>query len=119
MRISPTGKELNEASVTYIVTTAGKATLPTVSLWRIMHRRWDVENKIFHDLKTYWGFGHSFHHEENAFMAIRWLIVLAFNLYNLFYHRRISCNRSFTKKTLTLELLIGFYMLEKPLLEPG
>jgi len=119
MRISPTGKELNEASVTYIVTTAGKATLPTVSLWRIMHRRWDVENKIFHDLKTYWGFGHSFHHEENAFMAMRWIVVLAFNLYNLFYHRRISCNRGFTKKSLTLELLIGFYMLEKPLLEPG
>ncbi len=31
--------------------------MPTVSLWRIMHRRWDFKDKTFHDLKTYRGFG--------------------------------------------------------------
>ncbi len=120
-RISVTGEELNEKQVTHIVTTAVKATLPTVSLWRIMHRRWDIENKIFHDLKTYWGFGHSFHHEENAFMVMRWLIVLAFNFFNLFCYRRISqyLKKGFSKKSLAWELLIGLYALEKPLLDPG
>jgi hypothetical protein len=56
------------------VTTADKATLPTETVWRILHRRWDIENKIFHDLKKFWGFGHNYHHESEAFMAILWLI---------------------------------------------
>lgn len=120
-RISVTGEELNGRTVTHIVTTAGKATLPTASLWRIMHRRWDVENKTFHNLKTYWGFKHSFHHEENAFMVMRWLIVLAFNLFNLFYHRRISqyLKKGFSKKVLTFELVVGLCLLDQTLLEPG
>jgi len=120
-RISVTGENLSEKTVTHIVTTASKATLPTASLWRIMHRRWDVENKVFHDLKTYWGFKHSFHHKENAFMAMRWLIVLAFNLFNLFYHRRInrSGREGLAKKHLRQELLIGFCLIDGPVLEPG
>lgn len=120
-RISIAGEILGGKTVTHIVTTASKATLPTISLWRIMHRRWDIENKVFHDLKTYWGFKHSFHHEENAFMAMRWLIVLAFNLFNLFYHRRIShtYRKGSSKKYLRQELLIGFYLIDCPVLEPG
>lgn len=120
-RISMAGEILGEKTVTHIVTTASKTTLPTVSLWRIMHRRWDIENKVFHDLKTYWGFKHSFHHQENAFMAMRWLIVLAFNLFNLFYHRRIShtYRKGSSKKYLRQELLIGFYLIDLPILEPG
>ena len=120
-RISVTGEILSDKTVTHIVTTASKSTLPTGSLWRVMHRRWDIENKIFHNLKTYWGFNHSFHHEENAFMAMRWLIVLAFNLFNLFYHRRISRNNrnKLTKKYLKQELMIGFYFIDGPTLEPG
>ena len=120
-RISVTGEILSEKKVTHIVTTASKTTLPTKSLWRIMHRRWDIENKIFHDLKTYWGFKHSFHHQENAFMAMRWLIVLAFNLFNLFYHRRISRygRKGLSKKHLRQELFIGFYLIDGPVLEPG
>jgi hypothetical protein len=120
-RLSVTGEILNEKTVTHIVTTASKTTLPTKSLWRIMHRRWDIENKIFHDLKTYWGFKHSFHHKENAFMAMRWLIVLAFNLFNLFYYRRISHSgrKGLAKKHLRQELLIGFYLIDGPVFEPG
>lgn len=120
-RISITGEILADKTVTHIVTTASKSTLPTISLWRIMHRRWDIENKTFHDLKTYWGFKHSFHHQENAFMAMRWLIVIAFNLFNLFYHRRVShaYRKGASKKYLRQELLIGFYLIERPILDPG
>lgn len=120
-RISASGKELDKPVVTHLVTTAGKATLPTATLWRIMHRRWDVENKTFHDLKTYWGFGHSYHHEENAFMVMRWLTVLAYNLFNLFYYRRMHqyYAKGLSKKVLRWELLVGLSCLEQPLLEPG
>lgn len=120
-RLSMNGEILGEKNLTHIVTTASKTTLPTISLWRIMHRRWDIENKTFHDLKTYWGFKHSFHHKENAFMAMRYLIVLAFNLFNLFYHRRISSigRNGLSKKHLRQELLIGFYLIKGPILEPG
>jgi hypothetical protein len=120
-RLSMNGEISGEKNLTHIVTSAGKTTLPTISLWRIMHRRWDIENKVFHDLKTYWGYKHSFHHEENAFIAMRWLIVLAFNLFGLFYHRRISQSgrRSLSKKHLRHELLIGFYLIDLPILEPG
>ncbi|HHU31958.1 MAG TPA: transposase, partial [Clostridia bacterium] len=50
-------------------------------VWRILHRRWDIENKVFHDLKVYWGFGHNYHHKGEAFMAMRWLTVIAMNLF--------------------------------------
>ena len=116
-RVDNSGNPLNEPQVAYIIVTAGKDIISTETIWRILHRRWDIENKIFHDLKKYWSFGHDFHHEENAFLAMRWLIVIAVNLFILFYYRRLSgYARKYTQKGLVFELLFTFYTVEVPIL---
>lgn len=120
-RIDRNKIELGEPVVTYLVTTADKVTLPTESAWRILHRRWDIENKVFHDLKVYWGFGHNYHHDEEAFMAMRWLTVIARNLFYLFYYRRLHCyyTKGISKKVLKFELAHSFILLEQPVWGPG
>ena len=120
-RIYRTGNKLCEPLVTYLVTTAGKATLPTESAWRILHRRWDIENKTFYGLKEYWGFGRNYHHDAEAFMAMLWLTLIAANLFYLFYYRRM--HRYFAKglsmKLLRHELFVGFAYLKWPIWDPG
>lgn len=120
-KISSQGKNLDEPVITYLVTTADKSTLPTETVWRILHRRWDIENKVFHDLKVYWGFGHNYHHKGEAFMAMRWLMVIAMNLFYLFYYRRMHhyCIKGLSKKLLILELAFSFGCLEHSIWEPG
>ena len=72
-RISHSGKVLSKPVITDLVTTADEATVPSETLWRILHRRWDVENKVFHDLKKFWGFGHNYHHDSTAFMVMLYM----------------------------------------------
>ena len=81
-------KVLSEPVVTHLVTTADDATVPTKKLWRILHRRWDIESKVFHDLKKFWDLGHNYHHDPAAFMVMLLLAVMAMSLTLLFYHRR-------------------------------
>ncbi|NLB51769.1 MAG: transposase [Syntrophomonadaceae bacterium] len=89
-RVDHCGNALNEPQITYIIVTAGKDIISAETVWRILHRRWDIENKTFHDLKKYWSFGHDFHHEDNAFLVMRWIIAIAANLFMLFLFRRLS-----------------------------
>ena len=91
-RVNRKGQPLDEPLITYLITTAGKEVITTETLWRILHRRWDVENKTFHGLKKYWSFGHDFHHEDNAFLVMRWLIVIAVNLFLLFFFRHLRAH---------------------------
>jgi hypothetical protein len=51
---------------------------------RIIHKRWDIENCAFHQLKTYWNINHCFVHQPNAIVAILWLILIVFNLFHIF-----------------------------------
>jgi hypothetical protein len=120
-RVSHTGNILSEPVVTHLVTTADEATVPTETLWRILHRRWDIENKVFHDLKKYWGFGHNYHHDSTAFMVMLQLALIAMNLTFLFYHRRLP--DSFKKQNSLLSLRemikITFCFVSRELWDPG
>lgn len=120
-RVNHRLEALDDPLITFVVTTAGKDTVPAETLWRILHRRWDIENKTFHDLKTYWGFGHGYHHEEEAFMAMRWLIVIAVNLFNLFYYRRLHhyYSSKVSKKTLIWEIAVSLCFVETSFFGPG
>lgn len=117
-RVDNCGNPLNRPQFTNIIVTAGRDTISAETVWRILHRRWDIENKIVHDLKKYWSFGHDFHHEENAFLAMRWLIIIAVNLFMLFLFRRLSgYARNYTQKGLASTLFCTFITVEVPLLD--
>jgi len=120
-RVSHTGKVLSEPVVTHLVTTADESTVPTETLWRILHRRWDVENKVFHDLKKHWGFGHNYHHDPTAFMVMLYLAVIVMNLTFLFYHRRLPAFFKRQNSLLSLREMIkmSFWSVSKELWDPG
>nr|WP_268064296.1 transposase [Clostridium estertheticum] len=60
-----------------------------------MHKRWDIENNAFHQLKTEWHLDHCFLHGPTGVETVLMFIIIAFNLMQLYFFK---CIRSFTKK---------------------
>ena len=54
-------------------------------LWEMMHRRWDIEENGFHQLKTYY---HAKHCCRDAVETIFNLIIIGFNVRELYLYRR-------------------------------
>lgn len=65
-------------------------------LWEMMHKRWDIEENGFHQLKTYYHAKHCYCHR--AIEVIFELMIIGFNLRELYLYRRI---RGFAKSGIT------------------
>jgi hypothetical protein len=94
-----TGK--TEQKEIWIITTAKHVELET--LWKIIHARWGIENNIFHQLKTEWHMDHCFIHDETGIEAALMFMIVAFNLMQLFFFRRLKDFRE--KKLLQVEVI--------------
>ena len=82
------GKIAEETVTEYhIVTTVPKAIMKADIVWQIMHRRWDMENNIFCDLKQNWGFRHCYTHDPKAIEVWYIIFCIAVNLMMLFLFR--------------------------------
>lgn len=68
------------------------------TVWLIMHKRWDIENNGFRMLKTYFHADHCYVHGEGADENILALILIAFNLMELFMFRRLKNFRELVKR---------------------
>ncbi|TEB05772.1 Transposase DDE domain protein [Pelotomaculum schinkii] len=64
----------------------------------IIHRRWDIENTLFHELKGNWNMEHCYIHQEIAFQVILWIMFLAVNLLWLFLHRNRRKDSGFSAR---------------------
>jgi hypothetical protein len=53
-------------------------------IWRIGHQRWGVENHAFNELTQHYHLTHCLHHAPVAVMAWLLILVLGFNLFELF-----------------------------------
>ena len=53
-------------------------------IWRIGHQRWGVENHAFNELTQHYHLTHCPHHEPVAILAWLLILVLGFNLFELF-----------------------------------
>jgi len=80
-------KSNGERSQVLIVTTAMDMSLKTV--YKIMKARWNIENRVFNNLKNHANLNHSFVHGGNAVEAILYLMFIASNLFQLFKTRRL------------------------------
>ncbi|WP_408645719.1 transposase, partial [Syntrophaceticus schinkii] len=58
-----------------VATTLSKNEAPPELIREIIHRRWEIENTGYHELKGNWNMGHCFIHQEVAFQVILWFIV--------------------------------------------
>ena len=77
----------------WIITTDKITSVET--LWKVMHKRWDIENNAFHQLKTEWYLDHCFLHSPTGVETVLMFIIIAFNLMQLYFFR---CIRGFRKK---------------------
>jgi hypothetical protein len=93
-----------------IVTTCLEMELRT--LFKIIRARQEIENSIFHNLKTECGLEHCFVHGGNAIEAVLCLMFIASNFIQLFYHRRIKKSLN-TQVELVRQLTKGLYLLRR------
>ncbi len=93
-----------------IVTTCMEMEL--ITLFRIIRARQNIENSIFHNLKTECGLEHCYVHGGNSIEAVLCLIFITSNFIQLFYHRRIKKSVQ-TQVELVRLLLKGLYLLKK------
>ena len=77
------GKE--SISWMWLVTTSRE--IPYKILWKIMHKRWDIEENAFHQLKTYYHAKHCYCHE--GLDVVFYLMIIAFNIREMYLYRRI------------------------------
>lgn len=66
------------------VTTIPQKVIPTKIFIDIGHRRWDIENKAFNELATYWHADHVYKHAIGAIEAFWLITMLAYNLFHAF-----------------------------------
>ena len=98
------------------VTTLPEAQLGTRLLWYIAHRRWEIENDLFHTLVTYWSLDHCFKHEPTAILNFVLTLFIAFMLLQSFYYGNLKRQRRLhlTLIGLATELHLGLVVMEIP-----
>lgn len=79
-----TGEKEDCVSEWLWVTTLPKQWVPTETFVRIGHARWDIENKAFNELTTYWHADHVYKHTVGAIEAFWLITMLAYNLFHAF-----------------------------------
>lgn len=84
------GTWISDEPVEYhIATSVSRTEMPAHAIWLIMHRRWDIENSAFNDLKANWNFDHCYSHDPRTIEMIYALVTLARNLLLLFACRQL------------------------------
>jgi hypothetical protein len=98
------------------VTTLLISQVPTRLLWHIAHRRWEIENNLFHTLVTYWSLDHCFKHQPTAILNFVLTLFIAFMLFQSFYYGNLKSQRRIhlTLIGLTTELHLGIVVMEIP-----
>ncbi len=110
LRRQKTGKEEESVSDWMWVTTLPKEMLGTESFVVIAHKRWDIENKAFNELVTYWHADHVYAHTSNAIEGFWLTTMLAYNLFHAFINRnlkpaiRVMYTKSFIARAVAAEL---------------
>jgi len=99
-----------DRSQVLIVTTA--VDISVKILYTIMKARWNIENRVFNNLKNNANLNHCFVHGGNAVEAVLYLMFIASNLFQLFKVRRLK-NHIPIQKELVRLLLKGLYFSQR------
>ncbi|MEG0775827.1 MAG: transposase [Cetobacterium sp.] len=103
-----------EIKESWIITT--NKTIAVETLWKIMHKRWDIENNVFRQLKTEWHMKHCFLHSPTGVETVLMFQIIAFNLMQLYFFR---CIREFRKKRMLQTNIIEDIRDERFTIEDG
>ena len=78
----------------FLATSYPKQIFPTHAVWLAYHRRWDIENNAFRQLKHEWHWDHPFVHTPAALLNLWLLMAVAANLFMAFVDRRLRSGRA-------------------------
>jgi len=97
------------------VTTLSKQRVPTKTFVRIGHGRWDIENKAFNELTTYWHADHVYKHNVVAIEAFWLITMLAYNLFHAFITLNLkpAIRQLYTKLHLARAVAAELYGMNK------
>lgn len=84
------GREETRDSDWVWATTVPKEEAGTEIFVEIGHKRWDIENKAFNELVTYWHADHVYKHTPVAIEAFWLITMLAYNLFHAFIHLNLK-----------------------------
>lgn len=93
------------------VTTIPKQILPTDKCTNVAHHRWDIENKGFNELCTYWHLNHVYKHDANAIMFFTLMTMLSYTLFHAFIFLNVKSilRQKKTKKHFARLIMASFY----------
>lgn len=98
----------NGKKSTWVIATVGKARKAgRLMTLRIMRSRWHIENTAFHQWVTKWNLDHCFRHTANAITAVLLIWMVAFNLMQLFFYRRLRKPRKGRKPEDTIRAMVS------------
>ena len=111
-----TGNEEECVSDWLWVTTLPKTMLGTETFIVIAHKRWDIENKAFNELVTYWHANHVYAHTRIAIEAFWLTTMLAYNLFHAFIYCNLkqAIRTMYTKSYIARAIATELYQLKKP-----
>lgn len=93
VRRQDSGKVETNVSEWLWVSTIPKCQLSTELFVTSAHKRWDIENKAFNELVTYWHADHVYKHDGNAIQFFWLITMVAFNLYHAFFYLDLKPQR--------------------------
>jgi hypothetical protein len=98
------------------VTTISKKHLCTKQFVEVAHHRWDIENKGFNELATFWHLNHVYKHDTNAIVAFTLMTMLSYTLFHAFLYLNVKqiARKGKTKRHFQRLIMASFYAsLEK------
>lgn len=72
------------------VTTLSQKQVPTASVVRFGHARWQIENQGFNEIVNAWHADHSFHHHPNSIVAVWLILFIAHAVFHCFVSRNLK-----------------------------
>jgi hypothetical protein len=72
------------------VTTLSQKQVPTASVIRFGHARWQIENQGFNEIVNDWHADHSFHHHPNSIVAVWLILFIAHAVFHCFVTRNLK-----------------------------
>ena len=104
--------EIEESTSEWLwVTTISPKHLSTALFVEVAHHRWDIENKGFNELNTFWHLNHVYKLDANAIVVFTLMTMLAYLFFHAFFHLNIKTVRrkDKTKKFFQRLIMASFY----------
>ena len=102
--------ELKEEKVDWMWVTNLPSLVSLKNTVSLCHCRWQIENKCFNEIVNTWNADHIYRHSQTAISAFILFLLIALNIFNIFFARNIKDKR-IRSKILLIDLIRAEFLL--------